>query len=61
MFNSRKMYVLTLASGEVHTTRNVFAATQAHDLAPGSILQMRVDVEDPVTGGVYTYQDGGWA
>ena len=60
MFNDRKIFVLILASGETYTTRNKFAATQAHELAPGSTLQMRVDSEDPVLGGVYTYQDGGW-
>jgi len=61
MFNNREIYTLTLTSGEVHTTRNVFAAVQAHDLSVGSILQKRVDSEDPVFGCVYTYQDGGWA
>ena len=61
MFNSSEIYTLTLASGEVRTTRNVFAAVQAHELTEGSTLQKRVDSEDPVLGCVYTYQDGGWA
>ena len=61
MFNNREIYILTLPSGEAHTTRNIFAAVQAHELAEGSILQKRVDSEDPVISGVYTYQDGGWS
>lgn len=60
MFNNREIYVLTLANGDQYITRRLCAAVQSHELAPGSILQKRVDSEDPVLGCVYTYQDGGW-
>ena len=61
MFNNRVIYVLTLANGENHTTRLPGIAVLWHDNNPGSVLQKRIDSDDPVLGGVYTYQDGGWA